>query len=90
MAYQPILYSLPEDCGGYPAGTTIAGGTSLPSNKRYAYIDMYASTDGAKTFKFLSHVAYGPGPETVTNGDKAICEVFLLVYKGKLIIYYSN
>ncbi|KAK2678737.1 hypothetical protein RAB80_003918 [Fusarium oxysporum f. sp. vasinfectum] len=90
MAYQPILYSLPEDCGGYPAGTTIAVGTSLPSNKRYAYIDMYASTDGAKTFKFLSHVAYGPGPETVTNGDKAIYEVFLLVYKGKLIIYYSN
>ncbi|RKK67362.1 hypothetical protein BFJ69_g14570 [Fusarium oxysporum] len=90
MAYQPILYSLPEDCGGFPAGTTIAVGTSLPSNKRYAYIDMYASTDGAKTFKFLSHVAYGPGPETVTNGDKAICEAFLLVYKGKLIIYYSN
>ncbi|EGU88409.1 hypothetical protein FOXB_01076 [Fusarium oxysporum f. sp. conglutinans Fo5176] len=79
MAYQPILYSLPEDCGGYPAGTTIAVGTSLPSNKRYAYIDMYASTDGAKPFKFLSHVAYGPGPETVTNGDKAICEVFLLL-----------
>ncbi|KAH7210093.1 hypothetical protein DER44DRAFT_660155 [Fusarium oxysporum] len=90
MAYQPILYSLPVDCGGYPAGTTIAVGTSLPSNKRYAYIDMYASTDGAKTFKFLSHVAYGPGPETVTNGDKAICEASLLVYKGELIIYYSN
>lgn len=90
MAYQPILYSLPERFGGYPAGTILAVGTSLPSNKSHAYIDMYASTDGAKTFTFLSHVAYGPGPETVLNGDKAIWEAFLLMYKGKLIVYYSD
>ncbi|KAF5243842.1 hypothetical protein FANTH_7971 [Fusarium anthophilum] len=90
MAYQPILYSFPQQFGGYPAGTILAVGTSLPSNKSHAYIDMYASTDGAKTFKFLSHIAYGPGPETVLNGDKAIWEAFLLMYKGKLIVYYSD
>ncbi|KAF5675595.1 Asp-box repeat domain-containing protein [Fusarium denticulatum] len=53
-----------DQFGGYPAGTILAVGTSLPSNKRHAYIDMYVSTDGAKTFKYLSHIAYGPGPET--------------------------
>lgn len=90
MAYQPILYSLPQNFGGYPAGTILAVGTSLPSDKRHAYIDMYVSTDGAKTFKFLSHIAYGEGPETTRNGDKAIWEPFLLMYKGKLIVYYSD
>ncbi|KAL1601384.1 hypothetical protein SLS60_006296 [Paraconiothyrium brasiliense] len=90
MRYQPFLYVLPQDFGGYKAGTILAVGTSVPKDLSQAYIDIYASTDKAKTFNFISHIAYGPGPETVPNGNKAIWEAFLLMYQGKLVAFYSD
>lgn len=88
--YQPNLYTLPQDFGGYPAGTILLSGTSTPRNLSEAYIDLYASTDGGVSWKFLSHVVYGPGPETTTNGDKAVWESFLMMYDGQLVCYYSS
>lgn len=77
--------------GSYPAGTIIVGGVSTPlSLKGGVYIDVYTSTDSARTWTFASHIAYGAGPETTTTGDAAIWEPFFLQYNSKLIAYFSD
>lgn len=91
MRYQPHLHMLEQDLGAYKAGTILIAGPSLPSSLNGGvYIDLYASTDNAKTWKFVSHIAYGAGPETINNGDKAIWEPFFLFDNGQLICYYSD
>lgn len=90
MRYQPFLYTLPIDMGGFAAGTILAVGTSIPMDLSQAYIDLYASTDNAITFDFVSHIAYGPGPEEVRNSALAIWEAFLMVHNGELVCYYSD
>lgn len=88
--YQPFLFTLPQAMGKYAAGTVLMAGVSTPRNLSSAYIDLYASTDGAATWSFVSHIVYGAGPETVTNGDKAVWEPFLMMYDGQLVCYYSS
>ncbi|KAH7341165.1 Sialidase [Pyrenochaeta sp. MPI-SDFR-AT-0127] len=88
--YQPFLYTLPQAFGGYPAGTVLLAGVSTPRNLAQAYIDLYASTNGGKDWNFVSHIVYGPGPETIARGDKAVWEPFLLMHQGRLICYYST
>lgn len=88
--YQPFLYSLPEDFGGYSMGTILLAGVSTPRNLSQAYIDLYASTNQGKDWEFVSHIVYGPGPETTTQGDKAVWEPFLMMHEGQLICYYST
>ncbi|KAH7090401.1 hypothetical protein FB567DRAFT_437506 [Paraphoma chrysanthemicola] len=88
--YQPFLYTLPQAFGGYPAGTILLAGVSTPRSLAQAYIDLYASTNQGKDWQFVSHIVYGPGPETITRGDKAVWEPFLLMYQGQLICYYST
>lgn len=90
MRYQPNLYVLPEAFGGYAAGTVLCVGVSAPSSLSEAYIDVYASTDGGLAWKFLSHIAYGAGPELVTDGDAAIWEPFFFLYGSELICFYSD
>ncbi|KAH7146328.1 hypothetical protein EDB81DRAFT_651383 [Dactylonectria macrodidyma] len=88
--YQPFLYSLPQDFGGYRRGTILLAGVSTPRNLSEAYIDLYASTNQGLNWEFVSHIVYGPGPETVNQGDQAVWEPFLLMNKGELICYYST
>ncbi|KAL4928358.1 uncharacterized protein BDV17DRAFT_291841 [Aspergillus undulatus] len=91
MRLQPFLYTLPVDFGGFPAGTILAAGVSCQfSLEGGVWIDLYASTDLAKSWTFLSHVAYGAGPETIANGDKALWESFILLYNNQIVIFYSD
>ncbi|KAF9894642.1 hypothetical protein FE257_006530 [Aspergillus nanangensis] len=91
MRFQPFLYSLPVDFGGYAAGTILAAGVSSPfSLEGGVWIELYASTDLAQTWEFVSHVAYGAGPETTANGDKALWEPFILLYNGQITVFYSD
>lgn len=91
MRFQPFLYTLPQDFGGFAAGTILAAGVSAPASlSGGVYIELYASVDQAKTFNFVSHIAYGDGPEDITNGHKALWEPFLLMYNGSLVCYYSD
>lgn len=88
--YQPFLFTLTQDMGGFAAGTILLAGTSTPSDLSQAYIDLYASKDQGNNWEFVSHIAYGPGPETTTNGDKAVWEPFLLIHDNQLVCYYST
>lgn len=91
MRLQPCLFTLPVDFGGYPAGSILAAGVSTPASmKGGVYIELYVSTDQAKTFNFVSHIAYGDGPNTIKDGDKALWEPFLMMDQGSLIVYYSD
>ena len=75
--YQPFLYSLPTDFGGYPTGTILLAGVSTPRNLSEAYIDLYASTNHGKDWEFVSHIANG-GPPSARNGQTPIWEPFLM------------
>lgn len=72
---QPALTELTEPLGGYPAGTILATGNSwLENGTRF---NIYASTDGAKTWEFISLAAEGGRPNT-TNGADPVWEPYLL------------
>ena len=72
---QPALAELTEPLGGYKAGTILGSGNSWSNNG--TRIDLYASTDGARTWEFVSHIAEGGRPNT-TNGATPIWEPFLM------------
>lgn len=90
LRYQPHLYLLEQDFGEYEAGTIILTGMSVKVDLSEAWLDMYTSPDGGATWAFASHVVYAPGPETTTNGDKAVWEPFLLMYEDQIICYFSD
>jgi hypothetical protein len=87
MNAQPALMELREPMGGFKPGTILASGNSWSNNG--TRIDLYASTDKARTWEFVSHVAEGGRPNT-TNGADPIWEPFLLTYDNELICYYSD
>ena len=85
------MYTLTTAVGNYPVGTLLIAGVSTPiSLEGGVYIDMYASRDSGKSWTFVSHIAYGAGPEDVTTGHAAIWEPFLLQSNGKLYVYFSD
>jgi hypothetical protein len=72
---QPALTALTEPLAGYPAGTIFGAGNSW--NNNFTRIDLYVSTDRARTWKFVSHIAEGGRPNT-TNGANPVWEPKLL------------
>ncbi|RMZ68487.1 BNR Asp-box repeat domain [Pyrenophora seminiperda CCB06] len=89
LRYQPFLYVLPESIGGYPAGTILVSGSSIPTNLSSTEIELYASRDNGATWKFLSHIAKG-GEARPNNGLTPVWEPFLMMYQKTLICYYSD
>jgi hypothetical protein len=45
LRYQPFLYELPEDYGGFPAGTILCAGSAIPADLSVTQLELYASTD---------------------------------------------
>lgn len=90
MRYQPHFFLLEEDFGEYRAGTVVIGGMSVRKDLREAWLDIYTSSDNGATWNFASHAVHAPGPETVTNGNKAVWEPFFLMHEGKLVLFYSD
>ncbi|KPM39416.1 hypothetical protein AK830_g7170 [Neonectria ditissima] len=89
LRYQPFLYELPQAIGAFKAGTILCAGNSIPTDLSKTKIDVYASTDGGKTWKFASTVASG-GEARPNNGLTPVWEPFLMVYKTQLVIYYAD
>lgn len=75
MSAQPALAELTAPMGGYPAGTILGSGNSWSNNG--TRIDLYASTDNARTWEFVSNIAQGGRPNT-TNGATPIWEPYIL------------
>ncbi|KAF2727764.1 BNR/Asp-box repeat protein [Polyplosphaeria fusca] len=89
LRYQPFLYVLPSSFAGYPAGTVLLSGSSIPTNLSKTQIDIYASKDNGTTWEFLSHIAAG-GVAKPNNGETPVWEPFLLLHNQRLICYYSD
>ncbi|CAG8101816.1 unnamed protein product [Penicillium olsonii] len=89
LRYQPFLYYLPERVGSFKKGTLLLAGSSIPTDLSSTNIDLYASTNDGKSWKFVSHIAAGGRAEPI-NGLTPVWEPFLLAHKGKLICYYSD
>ncbi|RYP28379.1 hypothetical protein DL767_007251 [Monosporascus sp. MG133] len=84
---QPAITELTEPLGGFGTGTILASGNSWSNNG--TRIDLYASTDHARSWQFVSHITEGGRPNT-TNGATPVWEPYLLVYNHSLICYYSD
>ncbi|KAF2439900.1 glycoside hydrolase family 93 protein [Karstenula rhodostoma CBS 690.94] len=89
LRYQPFIYVLPEALAGFPAGTVLVSGSSIPTDLSKTQIELYASRDSGKTWKFVSHIAAG-GVALPNNGETPVWEPFLYKHKNTLICYYSD
>ncbi|WP_330286532.1 RICIN domain-containing protein [Streptomyces sp. NBC_00576] len=89
MRWEPELFELPTAMGGFPAGTVLAAGDSVPSNRGGTKIDLYASTDRGQTWTFVTNIATG-GEAISSNGHTPVWEPYFLAADGKLIVYYSD
>jgi hypothetical protein len=89
LRYQPFIYVLPEAFAQWPAGTVLLAGSSIPTDLSKTQIDLYASTDKGKKWKFISHIAAG-GRAEPTNGLTPVWEPFLMLNEKTLICYYSD
>jgi hypothetical protein len=89
MRWQPELFELPRAMGGFPAGTILAAGDSVPADRGGSKIDLYASTDRGQTWTFVTNIATG-GEAHAENGYTPVWEPFFLVSGNKLIVYYSD
>ncbi|MBR5535279.1 MAG: discoidin domain-containing protein [Clostridia bacterium] len=86
MKFQPFLYELPEDIGQLKKGTVLCAGTT--KNNNYSAIVLYYSTDGLRTWDYLSTIVEG-GALTMGTGT-AIWEAFLTSEDGVLYCFYSD
>ncbi|KAJ7028446.1 BNR/Asp-box repeat protein [Mycena alexandri] len=89
MRYQPFLYGLTEAIGSFPAGTILCAGNSIPTNLSNTQIDVYASLDKGRTWKFASHVAAG-GEAEPDNGLTPVWEPFIMTFNHQLVLFYSD
>ncbi|MFF4119035.1 RICIN domain-containing protein [Streptomyces sp. NPDC001714] len=89
MRWEPQLFELPTAMGDFPAGTILAAGDSVPSDRSASKIDLYASTDRGQTWSFVTNIATG-GPAFSTNGYTPVWEPFFLMNGNRLIVYYSD
>lgn len=89
LRYQPFLYVLRNDLGGYKKGTVLLAGSSIPTDLSSTQLDLYASKDKGHKWEFVSHLAKG-GEARPNNGLTPVWEPFLMEYKGKMIHYYSD
>ncbi|KAI8809306.1 Sialidase [Cladochytrium replicatum] len=91
LRYQPHLYELPRAFAGYPAGTILLAGNSIPTDLSLTKLDIYASIDKGVTWTFVSSVASG-GRAVPDNGQTPVWEPFLYLHESSdtLICYYSD
>ncbi len=92
MRYQPHLFELPQQVGEFPAGTIFCSGNSIPDDRSATELLVYYSTDGGKSWEFLSSIVKGGraiyDPELA---ETPVWEPFLgLDNSGRLVAYYSD
>ncbi len=84
--YQPTLFELPEKVGSLEKGTVLCAGLAKSTN--YSAIEVYYSTDGLKSWEYLSTVSMGGKAEM--NKASAIWEPYLVCENGALYCFYSD
>ena len=93
--YQPQLFELPCKCGELEAGTILCAGNIIPDDFSKTLLHIYKSTDGGRSWEFMSEIAAGGPARTdapdLADEDRPVWEPFLAVNKkNELICYYSD
>ena len=86
MVFEPQLFELSEDLGSLKKGTVICGGVTKAND--HCAIVVYYSTDGLRTWNYLSTVALG-GKEQTGIGS-AIWEPFFVCENNALYCFFSD
>ncbi|KAL2060828.1 hypothetical protein VTL71DRAFT_8880 [Oculimacula yallundae] len=84
---QPFLYETSQRFGAYPAGTVLIAGNAWNGNG--TDLELHASLDKGKTWKYVSTVTKGGRPNT-NDGGTSIWEPFIMAHKNKLGYFYSD
>jgi hypothetical protein len=95
---QPCLYELPVKMGEFPAGTVMACGNGVSTDRSRAPLDVAVSRDGGKSWQYLSTIATGtPAPYNpasragLSRDNGPIWEPFLGAdSRGRLVAYFSD
>lgn len=91
MRYQPHLFELPQQVGEFPAGTIFCSGNSIPADRSATELLVFYSTDGGKSWTFLSSIIKGGRAIYPNTGETPVWEPFLgLDSSGRLVAYYSD
>ncbi len=88
MRWQPQFYELPQKVGSWAAGTILAAGNSIPSDKSKTELDLYASTNHGQSWSYVSMIVAGGAAQT---GSSPVWEPNLQIdAHGNLVAYYSD
>ncbi|MEO6079350.1 MAG: sialidase family protein [Steroidobacteraceae bacterium] len=97
LRQQPALFELPRRMGDLPAGTILAAGMATTNDAGKSAVSAYYSTDGAKTWQFLSKIiegtpsGYDPGQRSFVTKNTPVWEPYLYTdSRGRLVAYYSD
>jgi len=94
LRWQPNLYELPRASGALAAGTVLLGANATGNDAQGRVISedlqLYASTDAGRSWRYLSSIVKGGGkPEDKDN--HGVWEPNLRVLDdGRLVAYYSS
>jgi hypothetical protein len=95
---QPTLYELPVKMGEFPAGTIMAAAGEEQADPTKRMLGCYNSSDGGKTWQYLSTFAVG-GPGRYDPNDRAgislqqnpVFDPYLYAdAAGRLVVYFSD
>ncbi len=90
LRYQPTLFELPQPVGPWDAGTVLAAGNAIPSDRSETSIDLYASEDGGQEWTYVSTVVTG-GTAVPSRGESPVWVPELTVdADGNLVCYFSD
>ncbi|KAI9361264.1 hypothetical protein DFJ73DRAFT_814595 [Zopfochytrium polystomum] len=92
LRYQPILYELKRSFAGFPAGTVLLAGNSIPTDLSKTQLDLYASTgQGIDVAVPLAHCSLEARRSPTTGkhlcGNRSCC---FRTTRNQLIVYYSD
>ncbi|WP_206751535.1 sialidase family protein, partial [Cryobacterium lactosi] len=91
--YQPSLFELSVEFGGYPRGSLLLAGNAIPEDMSETHIVIYASVDRGETWSFVSQVDAG-GPAIYDSSahatTTAVWEPDLFMADGQLVCVYAD
>ena len=64
--YQTLIYELPQEVGGYPAGTLLLTANVIPTDASETHFQLWRSLDHGATWDYVTmYQAGGPGPRGI-------------------------
>jgi len=94
LRWQPHLSELPRSSGDLPAGTLMLAANAIRRDGGERITDqdlqLYASTDGGKTWTYRSSIVKGGGQPS-DRLNKGVWEPYIVVLDdGRMVVYYST